>query len=191
MLGKIARRIVSIMRRMILIVNSVRQLKKAPPISEEIKAGILYCGFIPSDAAVVQLLIRQLNNGVGFDDRRLLYQLVGSKLIIVAKSHDRKQPKLVGVDLYYFNQRDFNDRTVHEGFVGVDPNYQGRGIASEMRIHAISHFNQAGFKGISTRISLSNKPSLASALKLGFQPVETYKDQITGEDRHYLIKWFA
>ena len=184
-------RLLGFLRGLILIVKSVRRVKNTLRISEVEKDGIVYRGFHSKDMSAVRLLIKQINNGVGFDSRRLLYQLVGSKLIIVAVSLDQGQSKVVGIDLFYFNPRDFKDGTVHEGFVGVDPDYQGRGIASEMRKRAISHFSQADIKGISTRISLNNNPSLTSALKLGFQPVETYKDQVTGEDRHYLIKWLA
>lgn len=184
-------RIVSKVRTSVLVLNSVRLIGNAPRIIEASNSGILYRQFLPTDAEAVRPFIRQLNNGFGFDGRRLLYRLVGNKLIVIAELPDQRQSKIVGVDLFYFNQRDLKEGTVHEGFIGVDPKYQGRGIAGEMRKHAISHFSRAGLKGISTRISLSNKASLASALKLGFQPVDTYKDQVTGEDRHYLVKWFS
>ena len=43
-------------------------------------------------------------------------------------------------------------------------------------------------QGISSRVSLNNKASLQSNLKLGFKPVEQYFDKQMNEERFYLIK---
>ena len=91
--------------------------------------------------------------------------------------------------LFYMNPRDFKENTVHEGFIGVLPEYEGQGIATQMRKVAKQHFKQAGFSGISSRISKENLGSLHSAKKIGFEPVEEYFDNNMKEERYYLINW--
>ncbi len=96
----------------------------------------------------------------------------------------------MGMDMFYLNPRDFQEDTIHEGFIGVLPDHEGQGIASQMRKQAIEHFKQNGFKGISTRISKTNFASLNSARKLGFKVVEKYFDAGMNECRYYLICTF-
>lgn len=119
-----------------------------------------------------------------------LLKYCSKKLIVIAEKEIDGRKKIVGMDLFYMNPRDFNEATIHEGFIGVLPEYEGQGIATQMRKHAITHFNQAGFTGISTRISKNNIGSLRSAEKLGFKPIEEYYDEIMREERYYLILSF-
>ena len=119
--------------------------------------------------------------------QRIQFKVNSKKTIIVAEQHVDGKKKLVGIDMYYLNARDFSEGTIHEGFVGVLPESEGQGIATQMRKRAIEHFRIAGFKGISTRISKNNLGSLNSARKLGFEPAEEYFDTIMSEYRYYLI----
>jgi GNAT superfamily N-acetyltransferase len=114
-----------------------------------------------------------------------LYSEYGEKLIVVAQL--RGTAEIVGLDMFYFNQRDIAEGTVHEGFIGVLPRFEGAGIATRMRNHALWHFKRSGFQGVSTRISRSNIGSLSSAEKLGFNILDEYSDISTGEDRYYLV----
>lgn len=116
-----------------------------------------------------------------------LLKYCSEKLVIIAEKKIGRRKKIVGMDLFYMNSRDFKESTVHEGFIGVLPEYERQGIATQMRKHAITHFNQAGFTGISTRISKNNIGSLRSAEKLGFKPIEEYYDEIMNEERYYLV----
>lgn len=100
---------------------------------------------------------------------------------------DNKTNKVMGIDMFYFNPRDFNENTVHEGFIGVLSEYQGQGIATIMRKQAIKHFKENRLAGISTRISKNNLGSLYSAEKLGFKPVDEYYDEAMDEQRYYLV----
>ena len=94
---------------------------------------------------------------------------------------------IVGMNMYYFNPRDVREKTIHEGFIGVIPEMNGRGIATTMRLHAKQHFARAGLAGISTRISVANKSSLSSAEKVGFVPIEKYIDVHSGDLRYYMV----
>lgn len=97
--------------------------------------------------------------------RRWLYGLVGSKLVWVVETSDRR---LVGFNMYYFREREWARGIVHEAFIGVAPDHRRRGLADAMRAAAARHFARAGVTGISTRIQADNLPSFRSAEKQGF-----------------------
>lgn len=118
---------------------------------------------------------------------KVVWMLLGSKFCFVAEDIEGN---VIGVALYYVNKRDKKDGTIHACFSGVTENARGKGVATELRSHAILHFEENGFKGISSRISLRNEKSLSVNLKLGFEPMETYFDEGLQEERHYLVRWF-
>jgi len=119
---------------------------------------------------------------------KVLYLFCSRKLVVVAVAENAGVNNIIGIDMFYSNSRDFKEGTIHEGFVGVSPSVRGRGVATELRKCAIAHFSKYGFSGISSRISLNNLGSLASAKKLGFLPVEQYFDLETQEDRYYMVR---
>lgn len=142
------------------------------------------------DLEQLKKIYRQLNKGEFSKTHIKLLIKCPEKLLLVAEKKVNTSIQIVGMDMFYINPRDFKQKTVHEGFIGVLPDYEGQGIATQMRKDAIRHFTSSGFKGISTRISKNNIGSLRSAEKLGFVPIETYFDEAMQEERHYLIKWF-
>lgn len=149
---------------------------------------IAYRTMQPKDEPPLLQLFYSLNGSGRFSPvRRLVYRLVGEKLMLVAVATVDGQEKIVGMNMYYLNARDVIEGTVHEGFIGVAPEMGGRGIASNLRKMAVSHFAANGFGGISSRISIDNVSSLASAQKLGFQPVEKYYDAAMKQERFYLV----
>lgn len=150
--------------------------------------SVSFRGYQRGDARQISKIYAALNNGATFSGlRKWLYDLFGSRLMLVAVSSGDSGDVLVGMNMYYFNPRDIREKTIHEGFIGVVPEMNGRGIATTMRLHAKQHFARAGFDGISTRISLQNTSSLASAEKVGFVPLEKYVDQGNGELRCYMV----
>lgn len=149
---------------------------------------ISFRGMLPSDERQVVEIYYQLNGGAKFTwPRRWLYRLVGSKLMLVAVKQEVTGDKVVGINMYYLNKRDIAESTIHEGFIGVLPEITRLGIATNLRLLAKNHFFVNGFSGISTRISSNNSPSMKSALKVGFKPVEKYFDAALNEDRFYMI----
>lgn len=117
--------------------------------------------------------------------RKLLLKLFSNKNLIVAIDDSNNQ--IIALNLYYINHRDFNENSIHEGYIGVLPEYQGQGVATKMREYAKAHFRAAGFLGISSRVSKNNLASLHSAEKSGFKIFEQYFDIYTQEERYYLI----
>lgn len=154
--------------------------------------GIIYRGYRKRDAAEVDKIYAQLNNGARFEGlRRQLYTSIGSRCLFVAVcTNEVGEEIVVGMNMYYLNARDIREQTIHEGFIGVIPRMTGKGIASILRSMAKAHFKDMGFKGISTRISLNNLPSLQSAKKMGFLPLEEYIESSTGEKRYYMVANF-
>ncbi|NHW03473.1 GNAT family N-acetyltransferase [Stutzerimonas degradans] len=158
-------------------------------IKSESIDGLILRGYLDADAGPVSGIYARLNNGAAFSRiQRKLYSFIGSRcLFVVEKQNDFGELEIVGVNIYYINNRDSRQNTIHEGFIGVVPEFGGRGIATKMRKAAIRHFASAGFSGISTRISLNNIASLSPARKVGFIPIEKYQDPVTGEQRYYMI----
>ena len=64
LMQKIARRFLGSARGLILILRSAHRVTNCQPVSEGIKNGFLYRGFLPSDTAEVRRLIMHLNNGM-------------------------------------------------------------------------------------------------------------------------------
>lgn len=154
------------------------------------KDQMVFRGCKRSEIKAVESVYKRLS-GRGFSKlHKLLLYFFSQRFLFVALSIDSQEERVVGLDFYYINYRDFKEKTIHEGYIGVLPDFEGRGIATQMRKQAMGHFSSAGLKGISTRISKSNLGSLSSAEKLGFKPMETYFDERFKEDRCYLVKWF-
>lgn len=135
------------------------------------------------DAALT--LYKKLNNEKNLGTAKtLLLKIFGTRLCLAAYNKDNQ---LIGISLYYFNARDKKENSIHEGYTGVDPRFQNKGLGTELRRLAASHFFSCGLKAISSRVSADNKASFRSALKLGFEPVETYWDSKLGEKRYYMV----
>lgn len=158
-------------------------------IKRETVGEFVFRGYSSSDAGPIAAIYQELNSGAVFSRlQRKLYMRIGRRCLFVVECIDVfGVSRIVAMNMYYFNRRDIRDDTVHEGFIGVLPEYSGRGIATEMRKMAVEHFRASGFSGISTRITLDNTASLVSARKIGFQPVERYEEPSTGEQRYYMI----
>ena len=165
--------------------------RKVSRVGCGVREGIVYRGMEAGEYAQVMELYASLHDGRRPNwVMRAICRLLGGKMVLVAVARYQGQARVVGMNMYYVNRRDMADGTIHEGFLGVSPDMTGRGVGSELKRMANHHFETQGFKGISARISLDNKASLASAEKLGFVPVERYHDPRMGADRQYLIRWF-
>lgn len=162
------------------------------PIQEEQCDGILYRGLRRNEIVVIERLYALLSSTSKFPwHRRIAFWLLGRRMVVVALTSRGSYREIVGFDMFYFNQNDIEEQTVHEGFIGVMPEWQGKKIGSNLRQHAIRSFRQAAVKGISTRIDMDNEASLASAFRTGFEVVATYRDAIQAKERAYLVCRFS
>lgn len=173
----------------IFIINFIKLLF-IKNITQSNSNNMIFRGCRRSEIKAAEAVYKTLS-GRGFSKlHKILLFFFSERFLFVALTGEAQNPKLVGLDFFYINYRDFKDKTIHEGYIGVLSSFEGRGIASQMRKQAIDHFTKTGFKGISSRISKSNIGSLRSAKKLGFKPVEVYFEEKIGEERYYLVKWF-
>ena len=174
------------------VVRNLALVRKVGVIEQQEFDGLRFRGYVDADFYSVSEIYSNLNGNSMFPQLyRYLYRCIGKRcLFLVEQENMRGMPRIVGMNMYYFNRRDVMEGTVHEGFVGVLPEVGGRGIATKMRQMAIQHFKAAGFSGVSTRISSNNAASLASAEKIGFQRIEEYFERSTGEQRCYMICQF-
>lgn len=171
------------------VVRNISMARKLDDIESRECDGLIFRGYSESDADSISKIYNNLNGGANFSlIQHCLYGHIGRRCLFVAEQIDEMGlPKVVGMNLYYVNKQDIQENTIHEGFIGVIHELNGRGVATTMRRMAIRHFKLAGFFGISTRISLNNAASLVSAKKIGFLPHEEYRDAVTGERRYYMV----
>lgn len=168
--------------------RNFKQLRKAKCFPTVQIGEFIFRGFAHSDAKQVNRIYKELNNGAHLSFLRgILFCLLGKHLMLLASHRTESENTIIGMNMYYFNPRDINENTIHEGFIGVIPEAAGQGIATQMRKIAKAHFASLGIKGISTRISLNNVASLRSAEKLGSEPVEKYYDSHLNEERYYMV----
>lgn len=161
--------------------ESIGKIKKSSYREYQLRGAEL------SDLYRIKSIFLSLNRAEFAKSNEKILKRHPGKTIIVAESVVDGKREIVGMDLFYLNARDLSENTVHEGFVGVLPEFEGKGIATAMRKNAIAHFRCSGFSGISTRISKNNIASLRSAEQLGFKPVEEYFDLAMQEERYYLV----
>ncbi|MHC8345302.1 GNAT family N-acetyltransferase [Pseudomonas sp. RT6P73] len=171
--------------RLATLLKELKTSLSFTPVADMVSGEVLIRGFKLRDLRQVRQLYFDLNPVGSLSLARFLWGAIGYRRLLIVAEESRTK-SLVGLDLFYFNSRDLQESTVHEGFVGVVPDYRGKGLATEMRITAKKHFQRNGLDGISTRISQHNQPSLISALKLGFEIVET-RHSATDGDNYYMV----
>lgn len=187
---KILKKIMGKISSLYNLKRNVNNFCKIHTIIELRDKDLKFRGADMNDLSQINSIYKELNGNKLSSNNIKLLKYCAKKLVIIAEKEINGREKIIGIDLYYMNPRDFQESTVHEGFIGVLPEHEGQGVATQMRKHAIDHFKKVGFKGISTRISKSNIGSLRSAKKLGFKPVEEYCDKVMQEERYYLILHF-
>lgn len=168
-------------------INNLKRFATSRPFTSKAQNGIVYSGLRLRENQVIFNMYTYLNSGEPISlVRKILYIFQGNKMILVAHEKHRA----VGINVYYVNNRDLVEGTVHEGFIGVLEEFRGKGLATAMRKFSANHFAENGFTGISTRISVDNSASLKSAENSGFKLVDSYFDPAENKSRYYMKKVF-
>jgi GNAT superfamily N-acetyltransferase len=159
-------------------------LKPIPEIT--LNERIIICGTTIKELQEALQIYSFFNNGNNINmPKYITCFFISKKAVFIVK--DKTTNKIIGTELYYFNQKDIKENTIHQSFRVVLPQYQGFGIGTALTNYAISNFKNTMFSGISSRVSLNNIASLRSNMKLGFKLVEKYFDNAMQENRYYLI----
>lgn len=102
---------------------------------------------------------------------------------------EKSTNRLIGAEIYYFNQRDLDNSTIHQGYRMIHHSYQGMGIGTMLTKYSLRHFKSQNLQGVSSRVKSDNMSSLKSNLKSGFKIAETFKLP-NGVDEYYLVAYF-
>ena len=186
------KKIISITSLIIVNINFIlRNLyysKKLSSIESYYENGII---FVPCNYKLFQHVIKiskklSETRRLNFFDKINLF-LIGYKTYFVV-CDKLNQYKIIGYSNYYFNKRDVIENTIHRGYIGILPEYHGKGIGQEFDRIIINHFaKNTELKGISSRVSINNTASYKMHIKSGFVPVERYYDPFMEEEREYMI----
>jgi len=131
-------------------------------------------------------LYKEFNEGNELSlEKRLLLKFLGNKFCYILCS---KSDEIFGFGLYYFNKKDINEKTIHEGYIGIKKEFRSKGIGTNARRTALEHFSRIpSLNGVSSRVSLDNIASLKGNIKLGFEIKEKYWDENENKERVYLV----
>lgn len=132
-------------------------------------------------------LYKQLHDGTGLSlEKRLLLRFAGSKFCYILVS---EKGEIFGLGLYYFNKRDIIEKTIHVGYTGMKKEFRGMGIGTVAFRNALQHFAKIDvLRGVSSRVSLDNIPSLIGKSKGNiFEIKEKYWDENEQKERVYLV----
>lgn len=164
---------------------------KVPKLTEINHDGFTTRGLRRSEVSHLLKTYSALNDGNQLGTiRKIIYWFLGERLCVIAiesNSGAASYDEMLGFNMFYFNFRDFQEGTIHEGFIGVKTEARGLGVATSLRQHIFSNFAKTNLKGVTSRISVNNHSSMAVAKKVGLEPVERYFDENTGEERFYLV----
>jgi GNAT superfamily N-acetyltransferase len=141
-------------------------------------------GACPADILHASALKADLSkNGRGLTmARRHFYRRLGSRLLIVALEESEGARRVLGVDLFHFEEgaRNCKAPDIYEDFIAVSPLARGSGLSKTMRKHAAEWYGRAGLGGIATTIYSTNVPSLRSAQSVGFEIVRQTPSRSSG-----------
>ena len=175
----------SIKNILLFVFRNIYKTFRLKTISLKIQDALYYRGLDKNNRlAAFNLYCKYSGNHKISLQNKIVWTYLGRKLCFVIED---KNKNVLGINFYYFNKRDYQERTIHEAFIGISETARGKGLATALRTRTISHFGHSFLKGISSRVSLNNEASLKSALKLGFKPIEKYYDENMNEERYYLV----
>lgn len=133
------------------------------------------------------LLFRKVFPDKSYGALKFVFLAVVARRFSVCALNEKDE--VVAFEFFRLSSQDLRDGTVHESFIGVHPLHAGRGLATCLRKFSAISLKENGYKGISSRISLSNYGSLKSAEKLGFELVNSYPDSDGQCEGYFILKF--
>lgn len=165
--------------------HASRMLPEFQPVCLSDKYEVLSCSreLIPDIVRLAAVLPNSTKINIVI---KTLLKLAGAKFCFVLK--DRSIEKIIGYSLFFCNKKDIEENTIHEGYIGILPEYHGHGTGTAFRKAILKHFADCtDLYGTSSRVSLSNRASLMSNLKNGYAIKYRYFDKHMGEERVYMV----
>lgn len=95
-----------------------------------------------------------------------IYKHCYSELITVAVDNDGK---LVGLDMFMFQEAELGENILHELYVGVLKEHQSQGLATAMRRYSVKAYAQgAKLSGLSTLAPFNDIKAMRTAQRAGY-----------------------
>ena len=110
-----------------------------------------------------------------------LYKFKANELMSVVE--EKSTGKIVGYDLFMFNEGEIKDDYLHEQYIGIDPSCQGQSLSVKLRRYSLDCYDSGSVRAISTLAKVDDIKALRSAQKAGF-----YITKMSAKPRaHYLV----
>ncbi len=93
--------------------------------------------------------------------------------------------RVIAYDFCMFNEAEYKLDFVHELYLGVDPEYQGQGIAGKLRRFTCESFKDSRLKAVSTCVGFDEIKALRSAQKAGFAIIK----RSLKPPAHYMVRY--
>lgn len=98
-----------------------------------------------------------------------------------------KDGRVIAYDLFMFNEAEVNQNLIHEQYLGVAREYQGKGLAVKLRRYSLSCYNHGKLRGASTLAFFHDIKALRTAQQAGYAIVS----QSAKPPAHYLVQYFS
>lgn len=186
MVGSRFIKIVGITPLFIKFIKNVMQAKKLPEVNTHHSNNFSISSYKPKYLKhIMELHEKELNTRLSYE-KKLLLMIIGTRICYIAISNETQQ--VLGFILFYFNRRDFIEKTIHLGAIAVHRDFQGKKIGSQLLKFSIENLSKSSLiKGISSRISLDNITSLKLHQHFGFNIHTTYFDSNEKKERAYMM----
>lgn len=185
----VGRRFIKIVGTTPLFINFIKNVMRAnklPEVHTHSSNNFSISSYKPKYLKQIMVLHeKELNSKLSYE-KRLLLMIIGTKICYIAMSNETQQ--VLGFILFYFNRRDFIEKTIHLGAIAVHRDFQGKKIGSQLLKFSIENLSKSSLiKGISSRISLDNITSLKLHQHFGFNIHTTYFDSNEKKERAYMM----
>ncbi len=95
-----------------------------------------------------------------------IYRHCHAELISVAVTDTGR---IVGIDLFMFQEAELGKDILHELYIGIDPEYQHQGLAVALRAYSVKAYRLGGkLKGLSTLAPFDDIKALRTAQRVGY-----------------------
>lgn len=186
MVGSRFIKIVGITPLFINFIKNMMQAKKLPEVNTHYSSNFSISSYKPKYLKqIMELYEKELNTNLSYE-KKLLLMIIGTRICYIAISNETQQ--VLGFILFYFNRRDFIEKTIHLGAIAIHRDFQGKKIGSQLLKFSIENLSKSSvIKGISSRISLDNIASVKLHKHFGFNIHTTYFDITEKKERAYMM----
>lgn len=132
---------------------------------ERVEDGITYRSGKASDLKDIDAVHQQLFRLPMLGWLRWVYRFRMPELATIARD---SRGALVGYSLCMFNVSEVPEHLIHEIYIAITPDFQGKGLAVKLRRIAAQSYDHGRFAGMSTLAGVDDIKALRTAQRAGF-----------------------